>query len=199
MKRVICIIVVLAVGSYIVNSYLQNRVKREAERAEAERIEQNIKSSVAKMVSRTNAVDSWEQQLSKGERFRFGPILSIELEKLWLANRPILFLGSISDIATHDEDHYLVSVERSLFGIFDYVFYTELQLSLISEKARIDSFLNQNPDLLKEYGFNNGVAIIAKIGAIRTIYIPVEEGERVEVKIGDGELIDIIFTGMVQL
>jgi hypothetical protein len=198
MKKVIWIIVVLAIAGYFVNSYLQKRAKREAERAEAERIEQNIKSSVAEMVSRTNAVDGWDRQLSKGERFRFDPILTIELEKLWLVNRPILFIGAIKDIATHNEVHYIVSVEKSLFGSFDYMFDTELQLSLISPKQRIDSFLNQHPNLFKKYGFNNGVAVIAKVNAIRTIYIPGEEGERDEVRIGDGELVDIVYTGRVR-
>lgn len=198
MKKAIWIIVILATAGYFVNSFIQKRAKREAERAKAERIEQNIKSSVAKMVSRTNAVDDWERQLSKGEEYRFDPILTIELEKLWLVNRPILFIGSIMDIATHDENHYTVTIERSLMGSFKYMFDTELQLSLISPKQQIDLFLNQHPDLFKEYGFNNSVAIITKVNEIRTIYISGEEGKRDEVRIGDGLLLDIVYTGIVQ-
>ena len=198
MKKVIWIIVVLAIAGYFVNSYLQKRAKREAERVEAERIEQNIKSSLAELVSRTNAVDGWDRHLSKGERFRFEPILTIELEKLWLVDRPILFIGAIKDIATHNDTHYIVLVERSLFGSFDHMFDTELQLSLLSPKQRIDPFLNQHPNLFKKYGFNNGVAVIARVNAIRTIYISGEEGARDEVKIGDGELVDIVYTGRVR-
>ena len=81
----------------------EKKAKHEAERAEAKRMEQTIRSSVAEMVSRTNAVDGWDRLLSKGERFRFAPILTVELEKLWLASRPILFIGAIKDIATHNE------------------------------------------------------------------------------------------------
>ena len=189
---------VLAIGGYLVNSYLGKRAKREAERAEAKRIEQTIRSSLAEMVSRTNAVDGWDRLLSKGERFRFEPILTVELEKLWLTNRPILFIGAIKDIATHNESHYTVLIERSLLGSFDYMFNTELQLSLLSPKQRIDSFLKQHPDLFKEYGFNNSIAVIARINAIRTIYISGEERARDEVKIGNGVLVDILFSGNIQ-
>lgn len=198
MKKIIWIIVVLAIGGYLVHSYLGKRAKLEAERVEAKRIEQTIRSSVAEMVSRTNAVDDWDRLLSKGERFMFEPILTVELEKLWLSSRPILFIGAIKDIATHNESLYTVLIERSLLGSFDYMFDTELQLSLLSPKQRIDSFLKQHPNLFKESGFNNSVAVIARVNTIRTTYISGEEGARDEVKIGNGVLVDILFTGDVQ-
>jgi len=198
MKKIICILVALVVGGYFVNSYLENKAKREAKEAEAKRIELSIKSSVAQMVSRTGAIDDWEKRLGKGENFRFEPILTIELEGLWLQNHPILFIGAVKDIATHDQTQYKVSVERSLFGSFEYMFDTELQLSLLSRKEQIDSFLQKHPGLFKNYGLNNGVAVVAHINAIRTIYVPGEEGGREEIKIGDGELLDILFTGDVQ-
>lgn len=198
MKKIIWILVALVVGGYFINSYLENKGKREAKEAEAKRIELSIRSSVAQMVSRTGAIDDWEQRLSKGEKVRFAPILTIELEGLWLQNHPILFMGAIKDIATHDQTHYKVSVERSLFGSFMYMVGTELQLSLLSRKEQIDFFLQKHPGLFKNYGFDNGVAVVAYINAIRTIYVSGEEGERKEIKIGDGELVDILFTGDVQ-
>lgn len=197
MKKTIWILIALVAGGYFVNSYFENKAKREAEEAEAKRVERAIRSSVAQMVSRTGAIHDWEQLLSKGEIWRFEPILTIELERLWLNKEPILFIGAVKDIATHDQTQYKVIVERSLFGRSEYVFDTELQLSLISKKEQIDSFLKKHPNLFKDNGFNNGIGVVAHINAIRTMYVPGEEGEREEVKIGDGELIDIIFTGGV--
>ena len=198
MKKIIWIVIVAAIVGYFFNSYMENNARREAERAEAERIEQATKTIVSQMTSRTNAVGDWEAGLSKGEEFRFEPILTVELERLWLQQRPILFIGANKDIATHDQSQYLVLVERNLFGSFEYMFGTELQLSLISSKDRIDVFLKKHPDLFKDYGFKNGVAVVARINSIRTIYVPGEDGGREEVKIGDGELIDIVYTGDVQ-
>jgi hypothetical protein len=197
MKRIVWIIIAVALVGYFFNSYTVNKAKREAERAESKRIEQATKTSVLQMASRSNAVSDWEENLSKGESFRFEPILTVELERLWLQQRPILFVGSIKDIATHDHSQYVVLVKRSLYSSFDYMFGTELQLSLLSSKERIDSFLKKHPDLFKDYGFKNGVAVVARIKAIRTTSVPGEEGEREEVKIGDGELIDIQYTGDV--
>ena len=198
MKKIIWIIIAVAAVGYFSNSYMEKRAKSEAERAEAERVEHATKAAVSQMALRTKSVTDWETNLSKGERFRFEPILTVELERLWLQQRPILFIGSIKDIATHDQSQYIVSVERSLFSSFGYMFGTELQLSLLSNKDRVDSFLIEHPDLFKDFGFKNGVAVVAQINSIRTTYVSGEEGKREEVKIGDGELIDILYTGDIR-
>lgn len=196
MKRIAWIIIVVAVVGYFFNSCTMNEAKREAERAEEKRIAQATKTAVLQMASRSNAVSDWEANLSKGERSRFEPILTVELERLWLQQRPILFVGSIKDIATHDHSQYVVLVEKSVLSGFDYMFGTELQLSLLSSKEQIDSFLKKHPDLFK-YGSEDGVAVVARINTIRTTSAPGEEGKRGEVKIGDGKLIDIHYAGYV--
>jgi hypothetical protein len=195
MKRILWIIALALVVGYFFNSCMEKKARREAERAEAERIEQATKTAVSQMASRANAVIDWEESLSKGESFRLEPILTIELEKIWLQQRPVLFIGAIKDIATHDQSRYLISVERSLFSSLDNMFGTELELSLLSDKNKIDSFLKEHPDLFKNYGFKNGVAVVALIKSIRTTYVSREDGERDEIKIGDGELMDILYTG----
>jgi hypothetical protein len=197
MKKIIWIVIILAIAGYFVNSYLDRRAKRQAEQAEEKRIEQITKLSVKNMVSKANAFDGWEGQLSKGERFRLSPILTVELEKVWVTNRPVLFMGTIKDIATQDGTNYMVLVERSLLNGINYMFDTELQLSLSSPKPLIDTFLKQHPNLFKNISLNNGIAVVAQIRRIRTAYVSGEEGQRDEVKIGEGELLDIVYTGDV--
>jgi len=175
----------------------RKKTTRKAEQAEAKRVEQATKSALGQMVLQTNAVDNWVTHLSRGEKFRSEPILTVELESMWLQNRPILFIGSIRDIATQDQSHYTISIESSLYGSFEHMFNTELQLSLIAEKERIDNFLIKHPDLFKNSGFNNGVAVVAQIKAVRTTYISGAEDAREDVKIGDGKLVDILYTGNV--
>lgn len=179
--------------SYI-EKYRVDKARNEAHLSESKKIEQATRSAVAEMVSRTGAIDNWVNQLSKGNIFRADPILTIELEKLWLRNKPILFIGTINDIATHDKTHYKVSIERSFFNNSE-IFNTELQLSLLSEKQYIDSFLERNSNLSNNHLFSNGVAVIADLEKIRTAYASGEKGERVEVKIADGKLIDVLFIG----
>ncbi len=197
MKKIIWIILLLVIAGYFVYSYLESRAKSEAERAEQKQVEQTTKSLVSQMTSRTNAIDDWEHQLSKGENFRLAPILTVELEKLWLVNRPILFIGAIKDIKTQNESSYMVLIERSIFCTPNHMFDTKLLLSLSSSKQRMDAFLKQHPDLFKEHVFKNGVAVAARVYAIQTTYASGEEGKRNETKIGEGELVDIVYTGGV--
>ncbi len=198
MKRAIWIIVALLVAAYFVNNYLENKAKKEAQKAEVERIERATKVAVAQLVKRTNAIDNWGKELSKGEYFRLEPILTIELERLWLTDRPILFVGSIKDISTIDQENYKIKIERSLFSSLEYLYGTELQLKLQCPKQRVDSFLKEHPDLFKDFGLKNGVAVVADIDEIEKTIVTGSEGERKEIKIGKGKCIDMFYTGDVK-
>jgi len=197
MKRVVLISVALIVVAYFVNSFLENKKKEAGEKAQAERIEKATRAALAQLVERTNAFANWDKILSKGEPLRMEPILTIELERLWLTGRPILFGGAIKDIAKIDEDNYRVEVEKSMFNGFEHRFETELLLSLKCQKQKIDLFLAENSNLFKDYGLNNGIAVIASIDEIETKLVPgAEIGS--EIKVGKGKCIDIIYTGTME-
>lgn len=196
---IVGLLVVLFVGGYFVNSHIAKKAKEAAEKAEEERIKESTKAVVAQSVERTNAVKNWEESLSRGDQFRSQPILTVELERLWLTDRPILFVGTIKDIATKDKDNYSVEIERGLLSSLQNMFATDLSLVLECPKQRMDSFLNEHPDLFKGGGLNNYVAVIAAIAEIEAKTVPASEGETKEVKIGRGKCIDILYTGNVQL
>lgn len=198
MKRVIWIIVIILIGGYFVNNYLEDKAKKEAEKTETERIENATKVAIAQLVKKTNAVDNWEKALSKGEQFRVEPILTVELERLWLTDRPILFVGEIKDIATIDQETYRMEIEGSLFSGFEYILGTELRLALKCQRQRIVSFLKEYPNLFKDYGLKNGVAVIADIDEIETKTVSGSEGEKEEIKIGKGKCIDLLYTGNIK-
>ena len=197
MNKIAWILVVIAVGGYFTNSFIQEKIKQKQLLMEEKRAEEIIKENVAQITSSYNAVDNWPTILSKGERYRSETILTIELEKLWLQERPILFIGSIKDIATHDNSQYSILIERNLNSSFKYSFPTELQLSLTSSQERINSFLQNHPNIFKKYEFDNSVAVVAKVNSIRTVYAPRYEGVHREIRIGDGQLLEIVYTGPV--
>lgn len=200
MKRAIWIIVIILIGGFFVNNYLKNKAKKEAEKAEAKRIEENTKALVAEMVTRTNAIETWEKDLSKGKQeFGIETILTVELERLWLTDRPILFVGAIKDIATKDQENYRMEIERSSFDSYGYMFGIELRLELQCQKQKIDSFLKEHQDLFKDYGFKNGIAVIADIDEIETKTVSGSEGASEDIKVGKGKCIDILYTGDVIL
>jgi uncharacterized OB-fold protein len=195
-SKLIWIAIVVAIGAFVVNSHLEQKAKSEAQKAETSRVQQEVKAAVSHITERQNAITDWEKQLSKGERYRLSPILTIELENLWQSERPVLFIGSIKDISSADATAYYVLVEQSLYNM-DYMFATELRLSLQAPKAVIDSFLQKHPKFLAADGFNNGVAVVAKIHNISTSDERDENGERVEVKTGQGHLLELVYTGDV--
>jgi hypothetical protein len=195
-SKLIWVAIIVALGAFAVNNHIDQKDKRQAQRAEASRVQEEVKNAISQISDRQNAITDWEKQLSKGERYRLSPILTIELEKLWQSERPVLFIGSIKNISSADADKYYVLVEQSLYNM-NYIFATELRLLLIAPKALIDSFLQEHPKLLAADGFNNGVAVVAKIHGIGTSYEGDEGGERVEVKIGQGRLIELVYTGDV--
>jgi hypothetical protein len=194
--KLIWIVAVVAIGVFFVNKLLDERTKRDVQRLETQRVELETKTGVSKMAMDTNAVIDWDKRLSKDENYRMSPVLTIELEQLWQGDRPILFIGSIKDISSGVGGDYLVVIERGLFTS-DPMFETELRLSLHAPKALIDPFLAKHPKLFADSGFNNGVAVVAKVQAINTSDELREDDERVEVKTGLGELLEIQYTGDV--
>lgn len=193
-------IVLASIGFIVVyklsNSKPKQVVNPETQSAESARWQQEVKMAVAEMSGRYNAITDWEKQLSKGENVRYSPVLTIELEYLWQSERPVLFIGSIKDISSTDDDRYKVILEPSIYNM-NYTFDTELRLSLIAEKSGIDSFLKTHPKVFAGKDFTNGVAVLAKIHSIRASDTCDINGESGEVKTGQGKLIEMIYTGDV--
>jgi hypothetical protein len=197
-KRVVWVVVVLAIGAYLLNGYLQKRTREKAEREKAKRIEQSIRLTVDQMVLRFNAVNDWPGKLCRGEKVRTDKILTIELERLWLGQNPILFIGSIQDVSTIDEQSYRVRIERTLFSNLKQILFTEIGLELKCSKHMVDSFLAQHPQLFSDFGLKNGVGVVAKIDHIKTEFFKGKEGDVEEMRVGIGDCLDITYTGNVQ-
>ena len=200
MKKIIWVIVWIGIAGYAYQSYVDKEARKEAKRVKNEQNIQVTKLAVAQMVEKTQAANGWEPMLTNGKKYRFDPILTIELERAWLQpDRPILYVGNIKDVSTHDATRYKVNFERNLYGRLSYRFDTEMRLSLIADKARIDALLKSQPRLVKKYYTNNGVAVVARIDTITSSEILGQEGEVIDIKTGHGELIDIVYTGNVKL
>src|SRR3989304_2440578 len=117
-KRIGCGVVILLLGGFYCVNYLEERAARKEEEVQREREEETVKASISEMVLRTNAIDDWEDKLVQQDQFRMSNILTIELEKLWQHDKPILFIGSIKDIVTASDTEYLVIIERDLLHHF---------------------------------------------------------------------------------
>jgi len=116
-----------------------------------------------------------------------------------MQNKPILFIGSIEDVSTLDDNNYLLRVERNIFTSFSHLFLTELALELNCSKTKVDSLMGKNKKLFSDFGLNNGVAFIAQIEQIKSDFYLGKEGNKEEIKIGIGNCLDLIYTGRVRI
>ena len=195
MKRIIWSCIAIVIISWVVRSNIENNRIREEKLIEKEKQAETIRADVNALARAHGARSNWVTTLSGGSQYRFKPILSIELERVWINNGPIVFWGSLKDIVTLDENHYEVMFERTLWASVEFMFDTDLRLSLQAKKSQIDSFMNSHQDLLGDYGFNNGIAVIAKVDEIYSNQIVDPECGIADIKTGSGELLDLIYTG----
>jgi len=191
-KKAIWIIVLVLISAYLVNSHIKNKAEEEAKEAEKKSIEETVIKSVTQLIERTNAIDNWEEALKHKQ------IITADLERLWLTDRPILFIGAIKDISTADNENYLIEIETSIYSYRKYIFDSELFLQLNYPKDKLDLFIKTYPDIFTRYGRNNGVAVAALINKIETRKVVNTAGEGDYIKIGKGNCIDLVYTGRVR-
>jgi len=197
-KRIVVIAIVLAIGAYLVSEHLKKKAKERAEEDEAQKIEQAIRSSVDQMVLRFNAVNDWARKLLQGEEVRVQKIFTVELERLWFGQNPILFIGTIKDVSTIDEQFYQMRIERDLFHNMNQVLFADIGLEIKCSKQMFDSFFAKHPQLTAGLILNDGVAVVAKIDRIKTEFSTGQEGEKKEMRIGVGNCLDVVYIGNVQ-
>jgi len=194
--RLLFVLVVLAIVAYLVNGYLERIALEKADRERRESIERSVRASVSKMVSQYDALSDWQEKLSQTKSLKTDKILSIDLERLWLIERPILFVGSIQDISTMDGQFYRVRMKSYRPGDSGRLSLAQLGLELKCAQTMLDSFMEAYPNLLAGPAFPNGVAVIAKIAEIKTRAGSGEESKD-ELRIGVGDCLDMTYTGHV--
>jgi hypothetical protein len=156
-------------------------------------LREQVESGLNRLVSQYNAIDNWEEILSKGNKTSASKIMTIELERIWLNEKPILFIGTIEDISTIDNTTYRIRLGRGLYRRIEYIFFTEFGLELRCSKSEVDDFLKGHPSLFTGIEIFSSVAVIAKINQIKTEFYSGSEGSRKEMRIGVGDCLAIVY------
>jgi hypothetical protein len=77
-----------------------NTSKEEQRRAKAAAADLALRSAVADIAKRSNADLSWMEAIASDRASPFRPLYSVDLEKVWLINRPIVFMGTLANVVT---------------------------------------------------------------------------------------------------
>lgn len=193
-NKLILLFGVLVIVVLFANKYIENEKIRESEKAERIILETRIKNELKEFVENNAAISDWEKVLLKGKKFRVEPILTIELEKAWLHSKPILFIGSIKDISSKNNEYYTVIFEQNNYINSKFLFLsTELELSIECLKSKVDSLLVKHPSLIGERKFDNGVAVIASMNNLQTSEKLINYDDKIDVKTGVGSCVDMLF------
>jgi hypothetical protein len=191
LKRILIALLIIAIVAFCAYYLITHEFTSAAKKGETASRESQTQSVFAELVKKHNAIDSWDKELCQGEAARTTAILTMELEKLWLTDRPILFVGKILDIKTEDKDNYRLIVDRDMFwaAVLSRPFLrTDLQLSVLCPKSLLESFIRMNPDYLDA---ENGIALVAKIEAVEPLEGADKDAVRGSGRVGKGKCIDL--------
>jgi len=197
-KRTLLVLISILLAGYFVIDKINTSKKNDVLQQERDQNYLEKVTAVRQLVARTNAITDWVAELSNGSSRHRVKIFTIDLEKVWISDRPILFTGSIQDIKPKDANSYTMLIERGWLTSFGPRFYADLQLSLTVQKKIMDELLLGFPDLTSGYRGNNFV-VAAIIDSVETTYYSGEECGREEIKIGYGKLVDLEHVGGVRL
>ena len=146
-----------------------------------------LRSAVDDFAKRSNADISWMEVIALETALSLRPLYSIDLEKLWLIDRPIVFVGALVNVVTDNDVDYRLFIKHS-----DLV-SPELQLQLLCTKTHVAPILDQvKAD--KESITPGGVAVAARIARIDYVTEPDKDGTKV-VFSGHGRCVDIAYLG----
>ena len=110
MTRYVVGAIVLCFLGYLGYSWRESIVEADQKKQDQAARRQALRSSVSDMALNVNAVTNWAELLVGDNKRRVTPVLTAELQRLWLVDRPILVIGNIGDIALNGDGSYQVTV-----------------------------------------------------------------------------------------
>ena len=185
-RYIIAILVAAALGYWAYSSW-QDHVESDQKRIALDTRHDALKASVMEMASKVNAVTDWAANLASDMKTRESPFLTAELQKHWVIERPILFVGNIADVAINQDGTYQVIVS---------IWYSALRYRIRVALNCPESVATPLIQAVKAEGTPRWpVADIAIVGHIeRIITMDSEEGDTmVRVRTGVGRCLNAIY------
>lgn len=191
MRRIVGVLLLVGVlgGAFGYRYYdeRQRRVEeerqREARRAALTRLEEFVRT--------TGSSTGWEHKGGEEVDEPLERMLTVDLEREWLGERPVLFVGAVSDVATAEDRSYRVFVEYR--PLIDALFLSKvLRLEVDCARERLDPVINARRRSSTRAFDGSGVAVAARIQRVRRELTPAGEGERT-VLTGVGTCIDVLY------
>ena len=186
--------IILAVLGYWGYSSWQSSVEENRQEVERQAQVEKLKSKITEVALKNRAAVDWPLRLARDNRFGNSPVLSIELQDLWINGKPILFVGTVTDIVRTSKETVLLSIDYGwadpIFGQGT-LFSTILRVKAQCANALAAPLIAAASSSVAYLPFSN-VALVANIDMIESSTERGEKGEPIEVRTGTGKCIDIV-------
>jgi hypothetical protein len=158
-------LLVAAGVSYCGYMQYEDHVRQAAERERSQIEGAEVIRSLEAMADRHGAHISWASALAGSKGHRTSPVMSAELQQLWLASKPILFVGALRDIARQDDGNYEVLLEYPEFGFKQSFSDTGIHLRVVCTPEQTAPLLALAKSRRRPSVFAD-VALVAKVSSV---------------------------------
>lgn len=181
-----CVVTLVALTGYFYHRHLESELRMEIEEA-ASRAQIG---ELRQLVKVHGAIHDWLERLMGGEAVRLAPVMSTELQQVWLAGRPILFLGTLRDIAANPDGSFKVLLRHDPFAASGLLGAAEFLISTVCSPEQSKSLLSiaSNKSRL---GLFAELAAVLKVNAISSKGMRTAEGGEMTQFTGEAECLEV--------
>lgn len=189
MKRYLVGLVLILGFGYWGYTWWQDHLAETKTAIASEARQQAQNQAIADMARSANAITDWPATLANNKTVRISPIMTAELQKLWLGDRPVLFIGSVHDVAINKDGTYQVTVEYNLIGAQFIFVENEMRVSLNCPES-FGKQLIKTAKAAKSPRITADTAVVALIERIEKSTEKGDEGGTRTVYSGIGKCVD---------
>jgi len=178
LQRIKLILLWLAVGAvlaYFVHSQYQSHVKAKQRQVQLQTETDALVARLRQLALQHGAETDWASKLESKSRVRLSPIMSVELQDVWVRDVPILFVGTLKDIAKNEDGSYQILAQHDSFSSGGHLLFTELFLSARCPAELAIPLLSMAKDA--PYTVFANVAIIGKVRSLNSQQVRSSEGD----------------------
>jgi type II secretory pathway pseudopilin PulG len=175
---------------YLAFSIYQSNVASTRTKADRERATGEVSAAIRQVALKDGAGTGWPDKLSGGKADVDSPLLTAELQQVWITGRPILFIGKLNDIARNADGSYQLFVEYTSNENRPWFLKTKLQVRLDCPEATGKSLMDSVAGH-RDY-FGTDVAVTATVRTVEASSTTDAESAAISVLTGRGECVTVM-------
>lgn len=169
----------------------ERKGKSESRTAIAEAKESALNAEISRRAALHNAFVDWPTRLAGDESIRISKVLTAEVQELWMAGQPILFVGQLDDISHAAAGFYLVNATYDGLGTKPMFLAADLRVSVECTEQLAASIVasHRNTD---QFSITPDIALVVQIYRVTQLTNEDSDGISSSVITGFGTCLDIV-------